>query len=227
MNNCKVCGLELFEEPLLRYENMPKAAQFLPDADSLENDSGVALEVYQCSGCGLVQLCSDPVHYYRDVIRAATFSEEMKSFRRKQFGDFVRSYELQGKKVLEIGCGRGEYLSLLGQSGVDAYGLEHREDSVSECLQQGLNVSSGFVENNEYRINNYPFDAFLMLNFLEHLPDPNATLRGIHNNMSDESVGLVEVPNFDMILRKKLFSEFVNDHTHLFHEGYLAHHTGS
>jgi SAM-dependent methyltransferase len=191
---------------------MPKAAQFLPDADSFEDDKGVDLEVYQCSGCGLVQLSSDPVSYYRDVIRAAAFSEEMKSFRRKQFDDFVRSYNLHGKKVLEIGCGRGEYLSILRQSGVDAYGLEHLEDSVEKCLKQDLNVLFGFVESNRYKISHYPFDAFLMLNFLEHLPDPNATLRGIYNNMSDDAVGLVEVPNFDMILRKKLFSEFMSDH---------------
>jgi SAM-dependent methyltransferase len=212
MNTCTVCGRELFEQPLLRYENMPKAAQFLPDADSFEDDKGVDLEVYQCSGCGLVQLSSDPVSYYRDVIRAAAFSEEMKSFRRKQFDDFVRSYNLHGKKVLEIGCGRGEYLSILRQSGVDAYGLEHLEDSVEKCLKQDLNVLFGFVESNRYKISHYPFDAFLMLNFLEHLPDPNATLRGIYNNMSDDAVGLVEVPNFDMILRKKLFSEFMSDH---------------
>jgi SAM-dependent methyltransferase len=212
MKTCRVCGLELFKEPLLEYENMPKAAQFMPDANSLAQDRGIYLEVLQCSGCGLVQLGSGPVPYYRDVIRAAIFSEEMKSFRRTQFDEFVRNYGLKGKKVLEIGCGRGEYLSLLGRSGVDAHGLEHSEDSVKECKKLNLNVSPGFVENSGYEIRYAPFNAFLMLNFLEHLPNPNETLRGIYNNMADGAVGLVEVPNFDMILRKKLFSEFVSDH---------------
>jgi len=50
------------------------------------------------------------------------------------------------------------------------------------------------------------------LNFLEHLPDPNSTLRGIYNNLTDDAIGLVEVPVFDMILRNKLFSEFIGDH---------------
>ncbi|HIE34490.1 MAG TPA: methyltransferase, partial [Candidatus Altiarchaeales archaeon] len=123
INKCRVCNHELFEEPLLRYENMPKAAQYLPDAESLESDRGVDLEVCQCLGCGLVQLSNDPVPYYREVIRAAAISEEMKDFRRKQFSSFVKKYLLKGKKVIEIGCGCGEYLSIMRQSGVEAYGL--------------------------------------------------------------------------------------------------------
>ena len=216
INKCRVCGHDFFEEPLLRYENMPRAAQFLPDAESLESDNGVDLEVCQCSGCGLVQISNDPVPYYKEVIRAAAFSDEMKGFRRKQFGSFIQKYSLKGKKVIEIGCGRGEYLSLMQQFGVDAYGLEHSEESVMQCIKNGLKVSRGFVESSNYRINHVPFDAFYMLNFLEHLPDPNSTLRGIFNNLTDDAVGLVEVPNFDMILRNKLFSEFIGDHLFYF-----------
>ena len=215
-NNCRVCGNKFFEEPLLRYENMPRAAQFLPDADSLERDKGVDLEVCQCSVCGLVQLSNDPVPYYKEVIRAAAFSEEMKDFRRKQFGNFIQKFSLERKKVIEIGCGRGEYLSLMQQFGVDAYGLEHSEESVKQCLKNGLKVSEGFIQSSNYRLNFAPFDAFFILNFLEHLPDPNSTLRGIYNNLTDDAIGLVEVPNFDMILRNKLFSEFISDHLFYF-----------
>ena len=54
------------------------------------------------------------------------------------------------------------------------------------------------------------------MNFLEHLPDPNSILGGIYNNLADDAVGLVEVPNFDMILRQNLFSEFIGDHLFYF-----------
>ncbi|MGO9013532.1 MAG: methyltransferase domain-containing protein [Dissulfurispiraceae bacterium] len=214
--SCRVCGHKFFEEPLLRYGNMPKAAQFLPDAESLERDKGVDLEVCQCSGCGLVQLSNEPVPYYKEVIRAAAFSEEMKDFRMKQFGSFVQKYSLKGKKIIEIGCGRGEYLSLMCQFGADAYGLEHSEESVKQCVKNGLKVSKGFIESNTYKLDDAPFDAFFILNFLEHLPDLNSTLTGIYNNLSDDAIGLVEVPNFDMILRNNLFSEFIPDHLFYF-----------
>lgn len=195
---------------------MPKAAQFLPDAKSLKNDKGVTLTVFQCSGCGLVQLNDTPVPYYKEVIRAAAISNEMKDFRIKQFGNFVQKFSLKGKKIIEIGCGRGEYLSFIQQSGVRAYGLEYSKESVAHCLKNGLKVSKGFIENSNFKIKNAPFNAFFILNFLEHLPDPNSIFRGIYNNLTDDAIGLVEVPNFDMILQKKLFSEFIPDHLFYF-----------
>lgn len=196
----------------MRYGNMPMVAQNLPTAESLNEDKGIDLTIYQCSGCGLVQLDSESVSYYRDVIRAAAFSPEMKEFRIKQFGDFVQTHALAGKKVFEAGCGKGEYLVLMQEVGADAYGLEHAKDSVEYCVQNGLNVSEGFIDDSDQALAHGPFDAFFTLNFLEHLPDPNAYLRGIYNNLTDDGVGIVEVPNFDMMVRNNLFSEFMCDH---------------
>ncbi len=221
-NRCRVCRHEFFEEPLLQYENMPRAAQLLPNAESLESDKGIILQVCQCSGCGLVQLSNDPVPYYQDVIRAAAFSEEMKAFRKKQFASFVETFGLKGKKVVEIGCGRGEYLSLMQQCGVEACGIEHSEASVEHCAKNGLKVSKGFIQSSTDRLDGAPFDAFFILNFLEHLPDPNSTLEGICNNLTNDAVGLVEVPNFDLIVRNKLFSEFASDHLFYFTQQTLS-----
>jgi 2-polyprenyl-3-methyl-5-hydroxy-6-metoxy-1,4-benzoquinol methylase len=212
INKCRVCGCEFFEEPLIRYRNMPAIAQFLPDAKTLEGDRGIDLTVYQCSGCGLAQLGSDPVFYFRQVIRAAAVSEEMKGFRMSQFNRFIQDFSLKGKKIIEIGCGRGEYLSIMQQCGGDVYGLEDSEESAAHCVRSGLNASKGFIESSAYKSDHAPFDAFFMLSFLEHLPDPNSTLRGIRNNLASDAVGLVEAPNFDMMVRNSLFSEFMADH---------------
>jgi 2-polyprenyl-3-methyl-5-hydroxy-6-metoxy-1,4-benzoquinol methylase len=213
---CRVCGGEFFEKPLLHFSGMPKAAQYLPNKDDLTKEKGVNLTVYQCSGCGLVQLISEPVPYYQEVIRASGFSEAMKNFRIMQFRELVQKYSLQNKKIIEIGCGRGEYLSLLNLSGANAYGLEDSEESVNYCVANGLKVSKGFVKNSDDKLKDEPFDAFCILSFLEHLPDPNETLKGIYNNLADNAVGLIEVPNFDMILKNKLFSEFIGDHLFYF-----------
>jgi len=191
---------------------MPKSAQFLPGKKALKSDKGVNLNVYQCSGCGLVQLNNKPVFYYREVIRAASVSREMENFRMKQFRNFLNQFSLQNKKVIEIGCGRGEYLCLMKRCGADAYGLEYSTSSVKYCVKNGLKVSEGFIARGAQKIEDAPFDAFFMLNFLEHLPDPNSTLKGIWNSLRSNAVGIIEVPNFDMILRKKLFSEFTSDH---------------
>ncbi|MFH1387620.1 MAG: methyltransferase domain-containing protein [bacterium] len=221
-NKCRVCGHDLFKAPLLKLENMPKAAQYLPDAKTLVNDNGIRLEVCQCSGCGLVQLNNKPVPYYREVIRAAAFSPEMRIFRAKQFAAFVSRYSLKGEKVIEIGCGHGEYLEIMREQGVEAFGLEHLAKAVAQCKKKGLKTRQGFIDKASTKILGAPFVAFFMMSFLEHLPEPNTTLVGIRNNLDDGGFGLVEVPNFDLILQQNLFAEFIGDHLFYFTKETLA-----
>ncbi len=209
---CRVCKNNFFDKPLLSYKDMPKGAQNFPDSCSLKSDAGVDISIYQCSGCGLVQLSNDPVPYYREVIRAVAFSDVIKAAKTKQFMDFINKYSLKDKKIIEIGCGRGEFLSLLKPLDVMAYGLEFSDNSVGYCKKNGLNVQKGYLDDSNIKLKNSPFDAFLLLMFLEHMPDPNTALRAVYNNLSEGGVGIVEVPNFDMFLRNKLFSEFVIDH---------------
>jgi hypothetical protein len=212
VKQCRVCKNDFFETPLLTQVNMPKSAQYLPGEKELETDKGVDLLIYQCSGCGLVQLSNDPVPYYKEVIRAASFSEEVINFRRKQFKKIITKYDLRHNKFIELGSGCGDYLAVLQEIGVDCYGLEYSKESVSHCLKNGLKVFRGFVENSKYKIDKSPYNFFYILNFLEHLPDPNSMMSGIYYNLTDDGLGLVEVPNFNMILRNNLFSEFIPDH---------------
>jgi hypothetical protein len=211
-----MCGGQFYSQPLAVFKDMPDAAQFMPTEATLDADKGTDLEVYQCSSCDLVQLSCQPVYYYREVVRSVAFSTEMREFRMNQLSAFIREQELKGKSGVEIGCGRGEYLELLLDNGLVAHGLEYSLKSVQTCCDQGYSVSQGFIDDENYRINETLFSAFFMFNFLEHLPEPKITLRGISNNLIDNAVGLIEVPNFDMILESGLFSEFIHDHLFYF-----------
>ncbi|MEN2426329.1 class I SAM-dependent methyltransferase [Chromobacterium vaccinii] len=222
VDHCRICAQPLFAESLLVQHDMPAAAQGLPTAEQLSADRGVELALRQCGGCGLVQLDAEPVPYWRDVIRAAGISQEMRDFRLKQFGGWLAEHGLAGRKVLEVGCGRGEYLSLLAEAGADAYGVEHLPASVDACHQAGLRVERGFVDGSDTRLAAGPFDGFMILNFLEHIPAAHLTLQGIAANLADGAVGMVEVPNFDMILEKGLFAEFIPDHLFYFTERTLV-----
>jgi len=217
--NCRVCSGRL--RVLLQYENMPKAAQNFPEYEDLLVEEGTNLEVCECEVCGLVQLSNEPVPYHKEVIRAAAFSEEMKQFRVKQFADFVQKYSLQGKKVIEVGCGKGEFLQLMKDAGTDAFGIEYSAESVEVCREQGLRVDRDYVLYAHHMLKDQPFDCFFILNFFEHLPDLNSTLQALHDNLTEEGIGIIEVPNFDMILQQSLFSEFINDHLYYFTEDTL------
>ena len=213
---CRLCGHPLFPEPLLVQHAMPAAAQGLPTAEQLADDQGVTLALHQCAGCATVQLANPPVPYWREVIRAAGLSAEMRAFRREQFGRWIAEHDLTGRKVLEVGCGRGEYLALLAEAGADAHGLEYAPAAVAACHAAGLHAHRGFLEDPSIRLASGPFDGFAILNFLEHIPAAPLTLQAIAANLTDGASGLVEVPNFDMILRAGLFAEFIPDHLFYF-----------
>jgi SAM-dependent methyltransferase len=221
-DTCLVCGDRLLEQPLLRYHNMPKAAQHFPAGDEIAEERGADLTVCQCSACGLVQLSDAPVPYYRDVIRAAAVSQPLQALKKSQFARLVEQYDLEGRKVIEIGCGKGEFLALWEGLGVRAHGLEHAEDAVAACRAQGLEVSHGYIDSAEARLPCAPYDAFVLLMFLEHMPVPNGALSGIRNNLAEGAVGLVEVPNFDMMVRNRVFAEFIADHLLYFTRDTLA-----
>ena len=215
IKECRVCNNKFFPSPLLLLENMPRYAQYLPDCNNLKNDFGVNLEVHQCSKCGLIQLNNDPVFYYKESIRATSVSKEMDEFRNIQFKSFINNYNLKNKRILEIGCARGENLLIMNNLGVLSSGIEFSNESVDFCKKNGLDVKKNYFDKKN-KIFDDLFDGFFILNFLEHLPNINTVLRAILNNIRANAVGLIEVPNFDMIYKKKLFSEFISDHLFYF-----------
>lgn len=215
-HRCRVCGAPLAIQPVLTYRNMPGAAQYFPDADGISKDRGSDLDLYECLVCGLIQLAHPPVPYYREVIRASAFSTEMRSFREKQLSEWVDRYQLNNQRILEIGCGKGEYLSLLKDAGVSAIGLEYARSAIAHCRRQGLDVLRGFFSRPTQTLPVAPFVGFVSLNFMEHWPKPVDTLRAIRHNLLPGGIGLVEVPNFDMILKEGLYSEFISDHLSYF-----------
>ena len=85
MKRCIACGAPLSAEPLLTIENMPAAAQHLPRPEDTATERGVTLRLCACTGCGLTQLDTEPVAYYRDVIRSGGYSETMDKLRRAQY----------------------------------------------------------------------------------------------------------------------------------------------
>lgn len=212
MKRCIACGSRLFPEPLLKLDNMPASAQNIPDAHEVLEDQGLTLQLCQCSGCGLVQFDCEPVDYYKDVIRAGGFTTTMVELRRSQYRHFIQTYHLEGKRFLEAGCGRGEFLKVLTEFPVEAYGIEHKKELVDIAVQDGLSVTEGFIGCEEDVLEGAPYDAFLSFNFLEHQPDPRGMLRGIYNNLTDEGMGLVTVPSLEYIMENDGFYELIRDH---------------
>ena len=212
MNRCIVCRAPLMEPPLLVCEKMPASAQNIPSAEEIGQETGIDLSLYQCSGCGLVQFNCEPVDYYRDVIRAGGYSTTMKALRQAQYRHFIETCGLTGKRIVEIGCGQGEFLQVLTEFPVKCYGIENKLDLVQKAREKGLTVWQEFAEDWDTLLPEGPFDAFLSFNFLEHQPNPNGMMQCISRNLVPGGYGLVTVPSFEYILENDGFYELLRDH---------------
>ncbi|MEG0257312.1 MAG: class I SAM-dependent methyltransferase [Christensenella sp.] len=212
MKKCILCGEELYDEPLLKLDNVPASAQDIPTKEELCTETGISLSLCQCKGCGLVQLDAEPVSYYKDVIRAGGFTQTMIRLREEQYASLISKYNLKGKKIVEVGAGRGEFLAPLAKFDVRAYGIEHKESLVKIARENGLEVEHGFAQNKEYKMPNAPFDAFLSFNFLEHQPKPNDMLQCIYSNLAEDGVGIITVPSWEYIVEHNGFYELIRDH---------------
>ncbi len=212
-DTCLLCGGKLPGKALLEFEGMPASAQNIPTADELEGEEGITLKLYQCESCGLVQFDCQPVDYYREVIRAGGYTTTMAKLRRNQYRHLIETYHLEGKKIIEAGCGQGEFLTVLTEFPVKAYGIEHKKALVELAKEKGLDVTQVFPETAETVLGNQgPYDGFLSFNFLEHQPKPGVMLDCIYQNLADGGIGLITVPSLEYILKYDGYYELIRDH---------------
>ena len=208
---CRLCSSSSLDS-VLALEGMPSRAQYFPNSDSEAKSLAVSLNLKQCKDCGLVQIIGKPVDYYREVIRSNKVSGAMRSFRLEQLNDFIEKYNLKSRLILEVGCGNGDILEILRELECNSHGLEHKSEFVENLEKEGYKVFPGYPSEIQNLDLENRYGAFLSLNVLEHAPNIKDFLSSIRNMLNPDAVGLIEVPNFDMIVSKNMISEFMVEH---------------
>ena len=110
---CIACGHAL--SPLMTLDDMPASAQNIPAASELAEDHPLSLTLCQCPSCGLVQFDTEPVDYYRDVIRAGGGTRTMTRLRHEEYARLLtamQEHHIHGRRIVEVGCGCGEFLRM-------------------------------------------------------------------------------------------------------------------
>ena len=214
IKKCRICDGEFFEKPILSLKNMPESAQgFL--AYKSDNQT-MDINIVQCKFCGTIQLDCEPVSYYRDVIRVDGNTLTVSNIVRIQLQKFINMFNLENKKIVEIGSGNGDFLKIIKEFNVNCLGIEHSQKNINFARKLGLNVVKNFLENENTIIKGAPFDAFVQFNFMEHQPYPNTMIKAIYNNLTCDGVGFVTVPNGDYIFKKGMWYEVIRDHLFYF-----------
>lgn len=103
----------------------------------------------------------------------------------------------QGKRLLEIGCATGVMLDVARNAGWEAVGIDLSEYAVSVAQSKGLEAYAG--DTDSLSLEGEPFDAVLMLDLLEHLPDPASALLAANRLLKPRGVVYVVTPAIDSL----------------------------
>jgi len=83
---------------------------------------------------------------------------------------FYRPYFEGRKSVLDIGCGRGEFLEMMRESGVLARGIDLSPESVATCRAKGLDAEISDLFTYLAEIPEASLDGIFCAQVVEHLP---------------------------------------------------------
>ena len=90
--------------------------------------------------------------------------------RQHQYVPYVQNVVTQSTPLLDIGCGRGEWLNILKDSNIPATGIDTNAASVQECSAQGLNVLHADAITYLSNAKEQSLGAITLFQVLEHLP---------------------------------------------------------
>jgi O-antigen chain-terminating methyltransferase len=88
---------------------------------------------------------------------------------RGKLSDYV-PYLSGASPVLDLGCGRGEFLELLRDEGIEALGVDGNRDMVRRCRERGLSAEVADVVDFVTRREPASFGGIFAAQLVEHLP---------------------------------------------------------
>jgi len=118
------------------------------------------------------------------------------------------------RPVLDIGCGRGEWLELLGEQGLTAYGIDINAMAVEACLGHGLDAREADMMVHLAGCEDGALGAITAFHLIEHLPVDTllALLDEARRTLAPDGVLILETPNPENLIVGA--HTFHNDPTH-------------
>jgi SAM-dependent methyltransferase len=190
-------------------------------ADALECVTG-DIDLSMCSACGFLwnsAFREELLDYSHEYESTQAFSPTFNRFHERLAVDLVERFDLEGRTVLEIGCGQGEFLDLLTAAGVGR-GIGYDP----ACRREETEGSLQFIPDYYNETTALPgADLICCKMTLEHIPQPAETLRTVRRSVGDEKpIIFFQIPDVLRILREQAFWDVYYEHCSYFSAGSLA-----
>jgi SAM-dependent methyltransferase len=180
-----------------------------------------------CQDCGFIfnaAFDESLLEYSERYDPTQAFSETFNRWHLKLAENLVEQYELRGKRIIEIGCGKGEFLTMLCELGANSgIGFDPAVDT--ERTRAPKTGEAKFVQDfYSERYAEHKGDFVCCKMTLEHIAaagDFVGTVRRAVGN-DPETVVFFQVPDVLRILEERAFWDIYYEHCNYFSAGSLA-----
>jgi len=215
---CLICGARSLE-PLISIPHVPTLCNRLctSEAEAANAPRGDVSLVY-CLDCGHVANSAFDqarVKYDGRFENTLTFSPRYRQYADVTADRLVNRYGLVDKRIVEIGCGSGDFLRLLCCPGNHGEGYDPSQPTGRFAAGHG---STEIIGRNFEAEDACGADFVCCRHVLEHLPEPMGLLRQLHENMATRvgAVAFFEVPNGLFTLDRLGIWDIIHEHVSYF-----------
>ncbi|WP_108862166.1 class I SAM-dependent methyltransferase [Ruegeria sp. Alg231-54] len=218
---CPVCGgdhaalfFSLSDQPVL-------IGVLWPDADSARACRRGDIDLAFCPDCGFIWNVSfdpDRIEYDQQYDNSLHFSPTFQNYSQKLVDRLIDTYGLHQRTVVDIGCGKGDFLAMLCEAGGNTgYGFDpsYEGERVSTSAADRITWSNDYYGEEHARLQ---ADLLASRFVYEHIPAPNEFLRMIRRSITDpdRTVIYFEVPDTDLIIRQGSVWDVIYEHCSYF-----------
>jgi SAM-dependent methyltransferase len=182
------------------------------------------IELAFCHGCGFIfnRLYDTSIDYftlgYEDQ---QGFSKTFMAYLTRISEDLIQRHGLQGKTLMEIGCGKGDFIRLLCEL------AQARGIGVDPAYEEGRQNHPGLTFYREFYARHHGQlapDFICCRHTLEHIFDTRGFMQGIRDSLPEGSHPAVffEVPEISRILDVPAFWDIYYEHCSYFSAGSMA-----
>ncbi|MCP3951988.1 MAG: methyltransferase domain-containing protein [Desulfobacterales bacterium] len=180
------------------------------------------IELYHCIRCSMVWnrvFDNTLMQYDSSYEETQGFSPTFQVFHQWLATYLFDQYALGGKSVIEIGCGKGEFLKLLADLGIGrGYGFDPSFDESRFSAVENLSFwKTFFPPKASPWIPTPKADFYLCKMTLEHIHQPRAFLEKLRTYIGDQDATLaIQVPALERIVNERAYWDVYYEHCNYF-----------
>jgi SAM-dependent methyltransferase len=190
-----------------------------PTAEAARAATVGRLELLYCSGCGHLfngAFEASKVRYSTAYENSLHYSERFVQFVDELAQRLTRTYQLSGKSIVDVGCGKGEFLArLCSHSGASGVGFDESFDGPRGEIPAGVSFLAEWFDEKHGDMH---ADLITCRHVIEHVADPVSFLSDLRHRPATLSsdVLYVEAPNAIYTLRDRGIWDLIYEHASYF-----------